>query len=180
MSLGLETDLSAWGDSPLSVAVREKEIRTGQVKINGDIFSVLSIPFVSHGVPTGIGVLILDDVQMKLEFSKGIGLALSKLGAFYLQSLDFGALALSAAPVPLGAEDLSPRQVNILGHIDSGLVNLEIAKNLMLSESTIRQETVKIYRALGVSSRLEAVKKAKSLGILAKKNSHVSSQLNQG
>jgi ATP/maltotriose-dependent transcriptional regulator MalT len=39
----------------------------------------------------------------------------------------------------------------------------------MLSESTIRQETVKIYRSLGVGDRLEAVKKAKVLGLLPKR-----------
>ena len=32
-----------------------------------------------------------------------------------------------------------------------GLTNAQIAQELMLSESSIRQETVKIYRALGVN-----------------------------
>jgi ATP/maltotriose-dependent transcriptional regulator MalT len=62
----------------------------------------------------------------------------------------------------------------ILGRIQEGLVNLEIAKDLMLSESTIRQETVRIYRALGVGNRQEAVKKARALGVLAKKGVPVS------
>jgi ATP/maltotriose-dependent transcriptional regulator MalT len=56
-----------------------------------------------------------------------------------------------------------------LSHIELGHVNLEIAKVLMLSESTIRQETVKIYRALGVGNRQEAVRKAKALGLLPKR-----------
>jgi DNA-binding NarL/FixJ family response regulator len=37
---------------------------------------------------------------------------------------------------------------------------------MILSESSIRQETVKIYRALGVGSRAEASKRAVHLGIL--------------
>jgi DNA-binding NarL/FixJ family response regulator len=60
--------------------------------------------------------------------------------------------------VPASPEDLTGRQLRILSHIQDGLVNLEIAKELMLSESTIRQETVRIYRALGVGNRQEAVK----------------------
>jgi DNA-binding NarL/FixJ family response regulator len=61
-----------------------------------------------------------------------------------------------------------PNQLIILSRIQDGLVNLEIAKDLMLSESTIRQETVRIYRALGVGNRQEAVKKARALGLLPK------------
>jgi DNA-binding NarL/FixJ family response regulator len=70
---------------------------------------------------------------------------------------------------PASPEDLTSRQLTILGHIQNGLVNLEIAKELMLSESTIRQETVRIYRALGVGNRQEAAKKARALGIIGKK-----------
>ena len=47
-----------------------------------------------------------------------------------------------------------------------GKTNAQIAQELILSESTIRQETVKIYRALGVSARSEASKRAKHLGII--------------
>jgi DNA-binding NarL/FixJ family response regulator len=93
-----------------------------------------------------------------------------KLGAFYLESLDLGnTMASGSGPVPASPEDLSARQLTILGHIQDGLVNLEIAKELMLSESTIRQETVRIYRALGVGNRQEAVKRAQVLGILGKR-----------
>ena len=55
-----------------------------------------------------------------------------------------------------------------------GLVNVEIAGQLMLSESTIRQETVRIYRALGVPNRAEAAKKGKALGIIGRR-SHIQS-----
>jgi DNA-binding NarL/FixJ family response regulator len=73
-----------------------------------------------------------------------------------------------SGPTPASPEDLSDRQLKILSHVQDGQVNLEIAKELMLSESTIRQETVRIYRALGVGNRQEAVKKARSLGLIKK------------
>jgi DNA-binding NarL/FixJ family response regulator len=47
-----------------------------------------------------------------------------------------------------------------------GKTNAEIAQEMILSESTIRQETVRIYRALGVSARADASKRAKHLGII--------------
>jgi LuxR family maltose regulon positive regulatory protein len=93
-----------------------------------------------------------------------------KLGAFYLESLDFGNMSNGTGTISVNPEDLTTRQMSILGHIENGLVNLEIAKILMLSESTIRQETVRIYRALGVGNRQEAVKKARALGLLSKKS----------
>ena len=93
-----------------------------------------------------------------------------KLGAFYLESLDVGNMAQSTGALSVNPEDLTARQMTILGHIDAGLVNTEIAQLLMLSESTIRQETVRIYRALGVGNRKEAAKKAKALGLLAKRS----------
>ena len=94
----------------------------------------------------------------------------SKIGAFYLETLDFGSITTSSNPVINSVEDLTSRQLLILTHIDHNLVNLEIAKLLMLSESTIRQETVKIYKALGVSNRSEAASKAKVLGLIPKRS----------
>ena len=93
-----------------------------------------------------------------------------KLGAFYLESLDVGNMAQSTGALSVNPEDLTARQMTILGHIVAGLVNTEIAQLLMLSESTIRQETVRIYRALGVGNLKEAAKKAKALGLLAKRS----------
>jgi DNA-binding CsgD family transcriptional regulator len=169
VTIGLETELSAWDDSPLSEAIREKGIRTGTINTNGQDFLVLAIPFVSNGVPTGLVALLIDDVNLVIKFSEGMSQVFSKLGAFYLETLDFGNISNGTGPINISSEDLTSRQLTILGHIESGLVNLEIAKILMLSESTIRQETVKIYRALGVGNRLEAVKKAKALGVLPKR-----------
>ena len=41
-----------------------------------------------------------------------------------------------------------------------------IANEMILSESTIKQESVKIFRALGVGTRQQAVLKANTLGLL--------------
>ena len=114
--------------------------------------------------------LVLEEQHFELQELQTASDMFFKLGAFYLESLDLGnAMTNGAGAIPASPEDLLARQLIILGHIQDGLVNLEIAKELMLSESTIRQETVRIYRALGVGNRHEAVKRAQVLGILHKR-----------
>lgn len=168
-SLNLDDGLSVWDKSTLSEAARDKRVVIGRESNQGRNYSVLAIPFIANSVPTGLVALVIDDASFKVEFPEELSALISKLGAFYLDTLDFGNSTNSGAPSVIGPEDLTTRQLNILVHIETGLVNLEIAKILMLSESTIRQETVKIYRALGVGNRQEAVKKAKALGLLPKR-----------
>jgi DNA-binding NarL/FixJ family response regulator len=65
-------------------------------------------------------------------------------------------------------EDLTERQKTVLKLMTDGFTNAEIARELLLSESSIRQETVRIYKTLGVSSRQGAAKKGKALGLIAR------------
>ncbi len=65
-----------------------------------------------------------------------------------------------------GAEQLTPRQISILGGMVEGKTNHELATELGFSVSTIRHETMRIYQALAVSDRKEAAKKALSLSLV--------------
>jgi DNA-binding CsgD family transcriptional regulator len=167
---GQNKDLSAWDDSPLSEAIREKRLVTGPVVAEGMELSVIALPFVSNGVPVGLVCIVIEQRDYKIAISEEMADLFLKLGAFYIESLDFGNMANGTGSIAVNPEDLTSRQMTILGHIQNGLVNIEIAKILMLSESTIRQETVRIYRALGAGNRQEAVKKARTLGLLPKKS----------
>ena len=131
---------------------------------------VVAVSLVSNGNPTGVMTLVLDEISLKLDLPPGMAELFSKIGAFYLETLDFGSISTFPSAENHSAEDLTSRQLLILAHIDHHLVNLEIAKLLMLSESTIRQETVKIYKALGVSNRAEAASKARALGLIPKQH----------
>lgn len=170
----VESGLSAWDDSVLSEAVREKRVTQGLVKDQGSKVLVVSLPLIANSVPVGLLSLTLGNDQSELEILPSEASIYSRLGAFYLESLDFGNVSSGSGPIAVNPEDLTTRQLTVLGHIEAGLVNLEIAKLLMLSESTIRQETVRIYRALGVGNRQEAVKKARALGVLPKKGVPIS------
>lgn len=164
-----DTNLSAWDNSPLSEAIRAKKITTGSVLAGDYELTVIAVPLIANGVPSGLIALYIEDREIRIEISQEMMEFFFRLGALYLESLDFGKIASVNGSLDFRPEDLTSRQLTILGHIDDGLVNLEIARILMLSESTIRQETVRIYKSLGVANRQEAVKKARALGILAKK-----------
>ena len=65
-----------------------------------------------------------------------------------------------------GADQLTPRQLSILGGMVEGKTNHELATELGFSVSTIRHETMRIYQALAVSDRKEAAKKALALSLI--------------
>jgi DNA-binding CsgD family transcriptional regulator len=170
MTTSQNEEVAAWDASPMSEAIREKRLVVGKLDHLGLEFEVIALPFITHDMPTGLMALVLEEKHFELQELQVASEMFFKLEAFYLESLDLGnTLKNGSGIIPASPDDLSSRQLTILHHIQDGLVNLEIAKQLMLSESTIRQETVRIYRALGVGNRQEAVKKAKILGLLSKR-----------
>lgn len=163
-------ELSAWDDSPLAEAIRLKTAVTGPIQIRETEFAVLAFPLVSNGIPSGLAAVFMDKTEQKIELPPELSQLFSKLGAFYLESLHIDPTGGGASLETETIEDPTKRQLSILNHIDDGMINGEIAQELMLSESTIRQETVRIYKTLGVGNRLEAVKKAKALGFLSRRS----------
>lgn len=69
---------------------------------------------------------------------------------------------------PRGRSDgeLTGRQREVLRLMADGMTNGQIARVLRFSESTVRQETMAIYRIFGVRGRAEAVEMADRLGML--------------
>jgi LuxR family transcriptional regulator, maltose regulon positive regulatory protein len=63
-------------------------------------------------------------------------------------------------------EPLSERELDVLRLVAAGEPNAEIARQLYLSLSTVKWHTSNIYGKLGVSSRSQAVARARSLGLL--------------
>lgn len=63
-------------------------------------------------------------------------------------------------------QELSPRQLRILHLLAEGLTNPQIAARIGFSDSTVRQETMAIYRFLGADGRREAVHIAGLRGLL--------------
>lgn len=63
----------------------------------------------------------------------------------------------ATAPHP----DLTPRQVEVLRLLERGYSTKQIAAELHLSTETVRNHIRRLFRALGVNSRLEAVATAR-------------------
>jgi len=64
------------------------------------------------------------------------------------------------------SQSLTPRQSTILRLMSDGMKNREIAFAIGFSESTVRLETIEIYKKLGVHGRHEATQVALRLGLL--------------
>ena len=63
--------------------------------------------------------------------------------------------------------ELTPRQLRILHLLAEGMTNPQIAARIGFSDSTVRQETMAIYRFLGADGRRDAVHIAGLRGLLA-------------
>lgn len=77
-----------------------------------------------------------------------------------------GLIHSPAETVNVLVEPLSARELEVLGLIADGLSNPEIATRLYLSVNTLRAHTTHIYQKLDVHNRMQAVTRAKELGLL--------------
>jgi LuxR family transcriptional regulator, maltose regulon positive regulatory protein len=72
-------------------------------------------------------------------------------------------LAEQAPPV---VEKLTPKELEVLGHLEELLTTEEIAAKMFVSVNTVRTHVRSILRKLGVNRRHAAVRRARKLGIL--------------
>ena len=157
--------VSAWGTSPLSKCLVGKKMQFEA----GKEASHLALPLAKSSVPVGAMLLVMGPQMGTPPISEPVAHLLSKLGAFFVEVRP--RLSLQTRANGNGhhrPEQLSTRQIQIVQLIGAALTNGQIGKELSLSESTIRQETIKIYKSMGVSGRSEAVAAAKKLGLVSK------------
>lgn len=64
-------------------------------------------------------------------------------------------------------EILSPREIEVLTLLGEGLANRAIAKNLFVSENTVKYHVRNILQKLGAQNRTEAVAHAMRVGLIA-------------
>jgi len=61
------------------------------------------------------------------------------------------------------ADHVTPRQKEIWRFLSRGLSNKEIARELDLTEGTVKQHISALFRKLGIRSRVEAIQKAREI-----------------
>jgi LuxR family maltose regulon positive regulatory protein len=76
-------------------------------------------------------------------------------------------LAVSFNSQPL-AEPLSEREIEVIRLLATGVSNQEIAREFVISVNTVKKHISNIFSKLGVKTRLQAVDKARQLGIIPK------------
>lgn len=77
-----------------------------------------------------------------------------------------GEVASSADPMLPDDRPFSKRQVELLVMIDRGETNRDIADKLGISEHTVKVHLWRLFRRMGVSSRTQATRQARDMGLL--------------
>lgn len=63
-------------------------------------------------------------------------------------------------------DNLTPREVEVLGAVSEGLTNAEIGRRLFIGEATVKTHLLRVFTKLGVDDRTAAVTVAMQRGIL--------------
>ncbi len=92
--------------------------------------------------------------------------AIHLLSQFDVESHTIPVAHGKASPAGDLVDPLSQRELEVLHLMALGRTNQEIARQLIVSEGTVKAHTASIYRKLDVANRTEAVARARQLGIL--------------
>lgn len=156
---------SVWSDSPAAEAIRTKR-SLGFEREHSGAPGVRShnvvIPFIDASSPVGcLGIEFAKPYAPEIvgEVFQGVFnlCGLAALNRFVRR--DGSAVEDLEAPVRLESKSelaLTKRQLVVLSGMRDELSNAQIAEAMHLSESSIKQETVRLFRALGVRNRAEA------------------------
>jgi DNA-binding NarL/FixJ family response regulator len=87
------------------------------------------------------------------------------LPALVLEAKPTAPAPAARQPGPTALPGLTPRQMEVLRCVIRGMQNKAIARELELSEGTVKAHLSAVYQALGAHSRTEAVYAAANLGL---------------
>jgi len=93
------------------------------------------------------------------------GLTLSEPSAPQTKANPGAAAPVSAEGLPL-VEPPSSREIEVLRWIEQGLTNQQIAEKMSVAPSTVKTHINNLYTKLGVQTRVQALKRARELGLL--------------
>lgn len=113
-------------------------------------------------------LLIGDRALARTLCSEARGHMTAELGETVLGDFlaDLGAV-LGSSPIEVGfAEPLTAGELRVLQFLPSRLTFAQIGEHLFLSRATIKTHAMAIYRKLGVSSRDDAIARARALGLV--------------
>jgi DNA-binding CsgD family transcriptional regulator len=158
--------LTQFDENVLNLAARSRKIETVELEVDSKLAEVTVCVLLRNDIPVGMwvrvttpGTYIFRPILLALR-------AIQDAGGLFMDAIGFRAVAASERVNEASPEDMTERQMAILIEMAHGKTNIVIAREMILSESTIKQESVKIFRAIGVGTRQQAVLKARALGLL--------------
>lgn len=107
---------------------------------------------------------ILSTTSTEAEIIAGVEAVASGLVVLHPDFLEL--LPMREKVVANAVQTLTPREIEVLGMLGSGLGNKAIAKRLQISEHTVKFHVSSIFQKLGVSTRTEAVTAGVRLGLI--------------
>jgi DNA-binding CsgD family transcriptional regulator len=164
-------DISIWANNPLARCVGDRSATSDLMQANdGSKVLVAAVPILKGSDPIGVAAVLRTEGGKPLaeQVSDSAIRAVANTYAIWIDSLGLKNGNGNGSHVSEADGNLTERQMEILRQMAQGRTNAQIAAELILSESSIRQETVRIYRALGVGTRAEAARKALNLGLIEK------------
>lgn len=159
-------NLTQFDDNLLTQTARTRELAIGTQELDGHEVDVVACVSLRGGIPVGAVIRTSEPGFDIFNPSNGTLGAIQDAGGLFLDSIGYKSVAGGNEAKQSSPEDMTERQHAILIEMARGKTNLVIANEMILSESTIKQESVKIFRALGVGTRQQAVLKARTLGLL--------------
>jgi len=115
--------------------------------------TLISLPIeVAFAPSAALGILISEEVKPNTELISFIWAIAGLLGMYGSHISGFS----KGKNDSITKEHFSRRQLTVLKMLREKLTNKEIADDLGFSESTVRQETIRIYQVLKVANRREA------------------------
>lgn len=162
-----DESIAIWDQNPVSEAARTNKVvkATQDDPTSGSKVNLYCYPFSTATHTVGVLVMIKSK-PYDLDLEDQDQQTISMFGGLWLESLGLERNIQQTRKSAGESKDLTERQLQVLSMMSKGNTNAQISDALILSESTIRQETVKIYRKLSVSDRSQATKRGISLGII--------------
>jgi two-component system, NarL family, response regulator YdfI len=107
---------------------------------------------------------ILSSISTEAEIIAGVEAVASGLVVLHPDFLELLPMREKVVAQPM--QTLTPREIEVLGMLGSGLGNKAIAKRLQISEHTVKFHVSSIFQKLSVSTRTEAVTAGVRLGLI--------------
>lgn len=160
--------------SPCSLCERSGDLRA--VTLTGDVesdreyhASPMYVEYLAQFPVEHEMMMVLPDGgpgrTLRLLVSRGRGSPFTERDRFYLQLLrpHIARAFARGEAAQRTTPGLTPRQVDILGHVRLGRTNHQIGRRLGISEGTVRTHLRDIFERLDVSSRTAAVLRAEEI-----------------